>query len=174
MLDRVVNLNFDDLGNEHAKSDYLRGNLHSTKQVGRSQYVPYFPARQNVPKTLNAILESKERVYLKYNPALKNKAPHESTEDPFNITNITEEEQYAQDTMHLDLGVEPLRRILFDMKKLGNEHKHQSFDPYAVRTSGLPRYVNYIHDKTLKMRDHQHTIQQRDRKKGIKEDKYIR
>jgi hypothetical protein len=133
----------------------LRGSFRSDPSIGRSQYVPYLEARSNVPGTLNGILESRSRVYLK--PEEKKKRS-QIQEDQSHISNADNEE-VKEESLFLDLGLEPLRRILFDMKKIDTNHVNYNFDNNAARQSGLLSYCDYIHDKSDKMRVHRSTQQ---------------
>jgi hypothetical protein len=116
-----------------------------------------------LPHSLNAILESKDRVYLKHSERKKYQTRGlQEASSRRDTSSVSEDEKEKDgkkgDDFFMDLGLEPLKRILFDMKKITTiEHLTTQHDPNAARDSGLPRYLDFIHDKNAKRREHKFT-----------------
>lgn len=109
----------------------------------RPIYVPYFPVRSKSIASIVALLDSDERVYL------GNRRPK------IRASSLDEEEKKDHDPVadavnagsHLDLGTEPLQRIVDEIHRLTTETAHYSFDSKAARAAGLLRYGDYLQGK---------------------------
>jgi hypothetical protein len=108
-----------------------------------------------MPNKMSEILEKRDRIYFKrpsqydeHHGLLKQKLTESSH---INSNEINQEAEEEKETI-LDLGLEPLHRILFEMKKLGVETTSYQFDANAAKSAGLKNYCEYIHDKNVKIR----------------------
>jgi hypothetical protein len=50
-------------------------------------------------------------------------------------------------TGYLDLGIEPLRQIVYEMQRIANETVQYQFDRNAAKAAGLVSYSDYLQGK---------------------------
>lgn len=93
--------------------------------------------------TVVAILESKSRVY--YKP------PSEVL--PENQKRRPISQPLILDTPLLDLGMEPLIKIVNEMHRMTSENSHYYFDQNASRAAGLQSYLDFVQGKPMKPRN---------------------
>jgi hypothetical protein len=103
-------------------------------------YRPYYdvPRPKSMPSIVN-IIDSKERVYLKPEyedlafSSLKHARPISSSR--------------GTPMMHngeLDLGLDPLQKIIYKMRRLQSEAQCTIFDKDAARAAGIMPYCSYL------------------------------
>jgi len=89
-------------------------------------------------------VDSDERLYLgKHRPKIR--ASSLDVEEKDEIDPVTE---LVNSGSHLDLGLEPLRRIVDEIHRLSTDTAHYTFDPKAARAAGLLRYGEYLQGRT--------------------------
>lgn len=84
-----------------------------------------------------AIIESKKRIYLDQK-LLTNKNSNGKENNQSKLPSVLEEK------VLLDLGVEPLRRIVNEMRRIGSENIPYNFDNKAGKAAGLIHYCSYL------------------------------
>jgi hypothetical protein len=57
------------------------------------------------------------------------------------------ENMYNSGNAMLDLGVEPLKRIVYELKRLASDSRPASHDPRAARQAGIEPYCRYVRGK---------------------------
>lgn len=103
-------------------------------------YVPYFPVRSKRIASIVALVDSDERVYLgNRRPKIRASTLDEEERDPVS--------EVVNSGSHLDLGTEPLQRIVDEIHRLTTETTHYTFDPKTARAAGLLRYGDYLQGK---------------------------
>lgn len=140
-------MKFRDFGREKleikgdAKDSATAGGLQGT--LSRPTHVPYFEPRSQRITDIVALVDSKERVYLR-KPKINSK-PEVSTGGSLAGDRIIVSTQDSPTGKGiLDLGTEPLQRIVHEMQRLSTETAHYQFDPNAAKAAGLVSYCGYL------------------------------
>lgn len=116
-------------------------------------YVPYSRVRSNRVSSVVSIIDSNNRVYIRErNRHNLHKVDDFKTQNEYGEFDSDEENDdddtdklKPKDSLgSLDLGIEPLRRIVLDMHRLHSEKPHFTFDQNSARAAGLPRYCDYL------------------------------
>jgi hypothetical protein len=94
--------------------------------------------------TVVAILESKSRVY--YKPPTEVLPENQKQRRPIS-------QPLVLDTPLLDLGMEPLIKIVNEMHRMTSENTHYYFDQNASRAAGLQSYLDFVQGKPMKPRN---------------------
>lgn len=93
--------------------------------------------------TVVQILESKQRVH--YKPPVQSYSENQKRKPYAN--------PMVLDMPMLDLGMEPLIRVVNEMHRLSMDNTHYCFDQNASRAAGLPTYCDYLQGKSIAKRD---------------------
>lgn len=93
-----------------------------------------------------AIINSSDRIYIRdRNRTLHRKAANIVDDDEDNDDSDVDDAKSPLEGMgYLDLGIEPLRRIVHEMDRLTNEKTHFTFDREASKAAGLIPYCEYL------------------------------
>jgi hypothetical protein len=93
------------------------------------------------PKNIVNLVENKRRVYLPPSYLYG-----DGQQNYYNSDNVTKQisELYDTNKVLLDLGIEPLKRVVQEMHRLGNDHTPATHDPNAAKNAGLLSYSAYL------------------------------
>lgn len=112
-------------------------------------YVPYSKVRSHRVSSVVSIIDSVDRVYIRERNRLNLHRVSLKTQNEYGEIDSDEgegdDDDKKEDTLgSLDLGLEPLRRIVQDLHRLHSDRPHFSFDQNSAKAAGLPRYCDYL------------------------------
>lgn len=100
-----------------------------------------------------SLVESKTRVFLPPTYLYGTNTPQSNS---YNSDNVKKQisELYDTNKVLLDLGTEPLRRVVHEMHRLASDHAPASHDPFAAKNAGMLPYCEYLKgiDNSIEMR----------------------
>lgn len=115
-------------------------------------YVPHSKVRSHRVSSVVSIIDSTERVYIRERNRLNLHRVDLKEQNEYGEFDSEEEAEDAEDTLaqnrnglgSLDLGIEPLRRIVLEMHRLHSDVPHFTFDQNSAKAAGLPSYCDYL------------------------------
>lgn len=109
----------------------------------RPHYVPFIDLPVVEERNINAIINSRDRVYLKAEE--KALAFDDHVLDEISSSSSTSRLSFDFRTRgELDLGLEPLQKVVFKMKKLQSEAQQMTVDRYTPVKANIMPYCDYL------------------------------
>lgn len=118
--------------------------LESTKAYEiRPTYVPYLPVpRPTKVPGIVSIIESKDRVHLRHDEQPLSFRDEIDAAVDSSYPKVSS--SFAAPNGELDLGMEPLQKIVYKMQRLQSEAGRTIVDRYAAKKAGMLNYCSFL------------------------------